>query len=199
VNHTTEYTHAVNAKFKQLVLNHPYTKKEGPIILSKFDKNIEKIKKLTQEHSYSLIFSYLLFLKPLSFQYQASQSSNLKSAISVPSSAIPSQTSISASLANANRISNNTVNKSSQQVTTLVNPRDELARIPLESVENVHPNTQPTNVLAGFANGIDMGKMTEMHWIAPDIERKLIIDLIYVLQVSLRHRCYCSCNQISNH
>eukprot|EP01042_Synura_sphagnicola_P028592 gene28592-36875_t len=59
-----DHTHAIRLRLRQAILNHPNAASEGPLLLSRFDKVFDSLKRLSP----LLGGPVLAFLKPLSFK-----------------------------------------------------------------------------------------------------------------------------------
>lgn len=153
-----EHANAVRLRLRQTILNHPSAGSEGPLMLSKFDKGCENIRKLSPH----ILNSFLTFLKPVSF-YEGAM---IKQNVGQSKKAFPNVFQVDEQLHNDHK----TAADPNSKPATFVQPLPTQANLASTENAKVAPNSQ---------NSVTMST----HWIDPELERKLLVDIVYVLQV----------------
>lgn len=160
-SHMQEYSNAVKLRCRQLILNHVQVSSEGPLLLSRFDKQCEALKKINP----SLLVSFLSFLKPLSFYERIKR----VAVLSHQNNVIEVVEGLQTEKPSLSLTTKNSLNKG------------------LDDADLTAP-TKPTtrsvaNTQAQGATAINVSlEQLSLHWVTPEVEKKLLIDLVYVLQ-----------------
>jgi len=147
-----EHANAVRLRLRKTILNHPSGGVEGPLILSKFDKSCENVRKLNPH----ILNPFLVFLQPISF-YEGSNNSQTKYAFQ------------------------NNIFQTEQQFEQDHKTLPALNNKPATFVKSlpVENNPPPTTIPPVSTNSA----LLASHWVDPEVERKLLVDIVYILQV----------------
>ncbi len=186
------------------------TSNEGPLLLARFDKEVETFGRMNPSliHPFLVLLKPLSFYEPPKRLVEKRLRKSLPaggigSASHTPATALHSRQIISAeeklSKENAAYANAELLNKRNALNKTLLDQqqqqKDSAVRI---SITQPQPPLATTAVKSSSANvssntiGVDTSlspstalnaQQLAMHWVTPEIERKLLIDLVYVLQV----------------
>lgn len=168
-----DHSNAIRLRLRQAILNNPNAGSEGPLLLSKFDKTCDALKKVNP----ALLGPILAFLKPLSFKAPAARPG------------------VASALDLERRLDESVSQTAFVQSSRLAHSELQLAVAPSSQIQSLDPVSHSTAALSStellpahrqlsvIGSDRNSSETTNVCWVAPDIERKIIVDLIYILQV----------------
>jgi hypothetical protein len=188
---TTDHSNAIRLRLRQSILNHPNAGNEGPLLLSRFDKSYDALKKLNP----TMISPFLSLLKPLSFKAVVMKPSAVDidqrlSIVNILSNSTAAATSkietAEATLQKTTSRFNNTPtglqiltgNSSSAAANTTNYNNNNISSttlVPSNNNNNNNNNNQLTST------SLYQTHLTD-YWLLPQIEDLLLQELVYVLQ-----------------
>lgn len=183
-----DHSHAIRLRMRQAILNHPNAGSEGPLLLSRFDKTFETLKRLNP----AINGPILAFLKPLSFKTVVTRFN----ATSIPDAAeenrrLGEDKANQYALVHASTLADPEVVNTVKSLTV-----DSLPEFSIKKTNDLLPSYKtaallgdatPANPLLTQENMASAANSnTHLCWVTPDVEKKLLVDLVYVLQVTVK-------------
>lgn len=169
-----DHSHAIRLRLRQAILNHPNAANEGPLILSRFDKIFESLKKMNP----SIHGSVLAFLKPLSFKSLPANIRPMPNALQ-EERRLNEYNDHHLSLTHSTSLAAPELVEEVQITASKHQPTQSRKSVDLLPSHRNAPIFAPTAAATENTNPA----VNNACWVSAEIEKKLLIDLIYVLQV----------------